>query len=149
MLNLWGIWGIFKSDFLKIRSNDFRYFSVCHRAILRLYHGLYRLQMKTSRLERCARKVGVFHIFWHVKCIGLKTWFFLCHLLAKLCKCVFAFSICCSPEHSLSIRLFCYAVKAVVFAQVGKNQRPAKSGPSGTYSNVGSSNLTLAFKVFP
>ena len=63
MLNLWGIWGIFKIDFLKIRSNDFLYFSVYHRAILRLYHGLYSLQMKTSRLERCAPKVGVFHIF--------------------------------------------------------------------------------------
>ena len=63
MLNLWGIWGIFKSDFLEIRSNDFLYFSVYYKAILRLYHGLYRLQMKTSRLERCAPKVGVFHIF--------------------------------------------------------------------------------------
>ena len=63
MLNLWGIWGIFKSDFLKIRSNDFLYFSVYYKAILRLYHGLNRLQMKTSRLERCAPKVGVFHIF--------------------------------------------------------------------------------------
>ena len=29
MLNLWGIWGIFKGDFLEIRTNDFLYFTVC------------------------------------------------------------------------------------------------------------------------
>ena len=89
MLNLWGIWDIFKSDFLEIRTNDFLYFTVCLKVLSSAVPWTLPLPPTKIVVRAVCPQSRRVSLFLTCKVHGLKNMFFSCVIFSQSCGNVF------------------------------------------------------------